>query len=282
MLPKSTPLTAPAQEDDMPDVTGEDRKAQQLVSPMSKQGKWRTVSVPGFGELPLPPLALYCLAVLAVVAGGIKVYSMWGQVYKALGGNVEIVLAQKHYNDKNKTEATVWEDTTGSLVVDYYKIDGAISVTRYSADTRLPPITHWIADLATIPLQPSPGNIDGGRLSDDVPSVPSSEQVSQRTNTYAQPLAAIDPRKYAAVSMAGLGVISNSLTGFAVPGQPVQGCSGRCINPHLGQFQTWNGQVNGFFVQVWRRWPDGCTHYQWWNTQYNYWDPQIWWTCCVH
>ena len=62
------------------------------------------------------------------------------------------------------------------------------------------------------------------------------------------------------------------------------GCGGRCWGPgaHPGQFTWWYGQANGCWVQLWRQWPDGCTHYQLFNTCGNYFDPQIHWTCCVH
>jgi hypothetical protein len=61
----------------------------------------------------------------------------------------------------------------------------------------------------------------------------------------------------------------------------VQG-PGRCWNPHPGPFRSWNGMQNGCLIQVWRQWQDGCTHFQWFNTCYNAWDPQINWTYCVH
>jgi hypothetical protein len=62
---------------------------------------------------------------------------------------------------------------------------------------------------------------------------------------------------------------------------PVQG-PGRCLNPHPGPFRAWNGQQNGCFVQVWRQFQDGCTHYEWFNACANQWDPTIYWTYCVH
>jgi len=61
----------------------------------------------------------------------------------------------------------------------------------------------------------------------------------------------------------------------------VQG-PGRCLNPHPGQFRFWYGQQDGCIVQVWRQWPDGCTHFQWFNNCSKSWDPQIYWTYCVH
>jgi hypothetical protein len=57
---------------------------------------------------------------------------------------------------------------------------------------------------------------------------------------------------------------------------------GRCLQFHPGQFRSWYGQKNGCFVQFWRQWPDGCTHYQVFNTCYQQWDPNIYWTYCVH
>jgi hypothetical protein len=68
-----------------------------------------------------------------------------------------------------------------------------------------------------------------------------------------------------------------------------QACNGRCLNPHPNQFKTWYGQRKGNWVQVYRQWTDGCTHYQWLDTKTNTWDvdpktkaPKISWTCCVH
>jgi|GEM_PF-2913766 len=67
-----------------------------------------------------------------------------------------------------------------------------------------------------------------------------------------------------------------------------QGCQRRCLDPHPGEFRWWNGQQNGCWIQVWRSWPDGCQHYQWFNSCNGYWDsypngaPRVYWTCCVH
>jgi hypothetical protein len=63
---------------------------------------------------------------------------------------------------------------------------------------------------------------------------------------------------------------------------------GRCTTPHSGSFKTWNGQKSGCQVQVWRQWPDGCTHYQMMNTCNGTWDtnadgsPRLTWTACRH
>jgi hypothetical protein len=65
-------------------------------------------------------------------------------------------------------------------------------------------------------------------------------------------------------------------------------CRGRCLDPHPGTFRQWAGQQNGCWVQVWRSWPEGCQHYQWYNSCNGYWDsypngaPRVYWNCCVH
>jgi hypothetical protein len=75
----------------------------------------------------------------------------------------------------------------------------------------------------------------------------------------------------------------------AIDGDAGQACNGRCLNPHPNQFKTWYGERKGTWVQVYRQWADGCTHYQWFDTRTNTWDvdprtnaPKISWTCCVH
>ena len=58
---------------------------------------------------------------------------------------------------------------------------------------------------------------------------------------------------------------------------------GVCLNPHPGPFTQTLGQrsPDGCWVQVWRSWPDGCTHWQAFNSCNNTWGP-INWTRCVH
>ena len=68
----------------------------------------------------------------------------------------------------------------------------------------------------------------------------------------------------------------------------VPACKRRCLDPHPGEFRYWYGQQNGCWVQVWRGWPEGCQHYQWYNTCNVSWDmhpngaPRVYWSCCVH
>ena len=82
--------------------------------------------------------------------------------------------------------------------------------------------------------------------------------------------------------------VEQLLRDSAFAAMQVPACKRRCQDPHPGQFRTWNGQQNGCWIQVWRGWPDGCQHYQWFNSCNGYWDinpngsPRVFWTCCVH
>jgi hypothetical protein len=248
-----------------------------------KPDRWRTVTVPGFGAVPLPPLALYCLAMLAVAAAGIKVDTMWKQVRTEQSAE-EVNLFRAHWEDTDKTESTLPLNESGRLVVAYFNHDGAILVTRFSSDARIPPVHHWIVDLARVPLQSSPGPTSGGHLSTGLDG--SSERPYPAfpglTFQAAEMIPLLGNREDGRARKTAIAELTKSPDAGSIQSQQVQACGGRCVNPHPGPFQSWNGQVNGCFIQVWRRWGDSCTHYQWWNSCYNYWDPQIWWTCCVH
>lgn len=63
---------------------------------------------------------------------------------------------------------------------------------------------------------------------------------------------------------------------------------GRCLTVHPGQFNSWYGSRNGCWVQVWRQWPDSCSHYQVMNACTGYFEtnrdgtPLVHWQKCVH
>jgi len=63
---------------------------------------------------------------------------------------------------------------------------------------------------------------------------------------------------------------------------PVVEAQGRCLNQHPGGFNTWYGARQGCVVEVWRRWADGCQHFQYFDACHGSWDQQIHWTQCVH
>ncbi len=148
------------------------------------------------------------------------------------------------------------------LMVSFYSSDGCLVVRRKGPNNA--PIDNWIPAVS-VPVE-QPPKLSGANDS----MLPKSGYDS---NASAYSLASLNPT-----------LTANAAETSAEP----QGCSGRCVDPHPGPFQSWNGQQNGCWIQVWRKWPEGCQHYQWYNSCNGYWDsypngaPKVFWTCCVH
>lgn len=77
--------------------------------------------------------------------------------------------------------------------------------------------------------------------------------------------------------------------GLATPLLAQPACNRGCLNPHPGGFRWWYGkQFPTGWVEVWRQWPDGCTHVQLFHPQAGTWDtnpdgtPRVKWSCCTH
>lgn len=115
--------------------------------------------------------------------------------------------------------------------------------------------------------------ISAGNVNDSSPHRPSR-------NTFVSSASVFDP-KFGIDSDQGFFMSALETSHDSAQLLRVQG-PGRCLNPHPGPFRYWNGAQNGCLIQVWRQWQDGCTHFQWFNTCNNFWDPQIYWTYCVH
>jgi hypothetical protein len=93
---------------------------------------------------------------------------------------------------------------------------------------------------------------------------------------------------YAADDFEMLNADKHSVSAHISATTQVPSCRGRCLDPHPGAYRQWSGQQSGCWVQVWRSWPEGCQHYQWYNSCNGYWDvypngaPRVYWNCCVH
>jgi hypothetical protein len=68
-----------------------------------------------------------------------------------------------------------------------------------------------------------------------------------------------------------------------------QACNRGCLAQHPGNFRWWYGKQDAAgWVEVWRQWPDGCTHVQMFHPRTGAWDAnrdgtaRVRWTCCVH
>jgi uncharacterized protein YeaO (DUF488 family) len=179
---------------------------------------------------------------------------------------------QKHYNQDGTTEKPARTEKLndiikqGSLILDFFS-DESVRVTRISPQSKLFQIHTWIPAPPN-QIQPPPANLEPapGKISGATESLPE-----------AQPLGAehLNPQ---------FRLVSFTAAPGPVAGAPV----GNCLNPHPGAFRSWYGEKNGCWVAVYRQWPDGCTHYQWYNACNGIWDaypngaPKVYWTSCVH
>jgi len=248
--------------------------------------------------IPLSKPALYVLTVIvllgAMLVGLSKYYVVlqkaeWTTTrndaiaYAQLLPTTELAEFKKHFGES--PQATF--PGPSGVQLGYYKSDGCILVSRTSPG--LPVTQHWVLDLSRVqlptPPQPSsagqlPANgsvgVDSSLVAElELPpalwSLPSVYRKARRVGYTVDQIA--EPRDGGKLAQ---------VESSAPTLRPVQTPGGRCLNPHPGQFQWSYGQVNGCLVQVWRTWPDGCTQYQWYNRCYNYFDPAINWTRCVH
>ncbi|MDX6270237.1 MAG: hypothetical protein QOD28_1460 [Acidobacteriota bacterium] len=169
---------------------------------------------------------------------------------------------QIHYGEAPKSTRELFNSADlGSLSVSFFTSDGCLRVNRKAPGHNQAELIYWIA-AKSIPLEAPPGKLDDVKVSrQEVP--PTSQPFLNASYQFAS----LDPA--AAAPTAGKSVAG-------------------CLDPHPGAFQSWNGQQNGCWIQVWRRWPEGCQHYQWFNGCNGYWDnhpngaPRVYWTSCAH
>jgi hypothetical protein len=171
---------------------------------------------------------------------------------------------QNHFGkDANHTQKFFDNVAQGSLQVSYYTSDGCLLVERKGPGQNQAIMRDWIPAKA-IRLDAPPGDMGEVKVSRLDAPTPENRQFLN---------AAYLPASFAPAG--GVHARANEATVG-------------CLDPHPGQFQTWNGQQNGCWIQVWRRWADGCQHFQWFNSCNGYWDnhpngaPRVYWTNCAH
>jgi hypothetical protein len=211
-----------------------------------KLGDWLHVTLPRWMRT-----AVSILLILSALGyGGIKIFDHLeaDKVRISPAALAQMQEAQKHLGEKPLTEVVLFEDgVRGSTVtVRLYKSDLCVAQERRGTGGLRS--LHFNVDPDRLPPPPeADGQLHNARRGDG-----STRQQG--------------------VSLAGLGLP----LGGGCPNP-----TGRCVHPHAGNFQTWAGQRQGCWVQVWRRFGDCCQHYQWLNDCYNVWG-DLHWTYCVH
>jgi hypothetical protein len=210
----------------------------------SKEAPSSEVPFEGFGfKMPLPRWAASILACLILLGVVLMLYKKFGRDLVSPAETGEQAEYVKHFIESREIPVEKFvrsfaDPARGDLQVSYYESDGCVLLLRRPPHAT--PSMHWVKYFS---------GIGAGAAAPD----PSPDA---RTPTLDGPIAS---------------------AGLAFPRPPTiatgaGACTGQCQNPHPGNFQSWNGERKQCWVQVWRRWPDGCVHYQWFNSCTNYWD----------
>jgi len=227
-----------------------------------------------FMGIPLTRWAIVAVSAIVVIYTaihfGVKAYIEAVQLHEGESAYSQAVTREMevHKTDNSGHQTVIHEDQGKQILATYFS-DGCIAIQRpgeplpylsqpeahveWSLSPSRRPPAKAPTKLAASPLW---GLVFGGATPHHVPS------------TDLQGRAAGDP-----ILMAD--IISMPFGDKTL--QPVQA---GCLNPHPWGFQGSWGQANGCWVPFWRRWTDGCTHYQMYNTCSGQWDPQINWTFC--
>jgi hypothetical protein len=243
---------------------------------------------PNFMGIPLTGWAIFAVSVIVVVfvAGHftIKLYDEWqhalqdknqiaGQAKKAAAinedtssySNAVTKEMEIHKHDGSGHQISLHTDQAGKTIATFFDSDGCIAISRPGVTLPYLPQPQatllWVLGPSKMPPAKAPSEaLPVGASNIAVPA--------------AVPTAASDFRQ-AAVSE----VISDRGQGSASELLRIQvGCWTN--GPHPWPFTTWWGPANGCWAAFYRRWNDGCTHYQMYNTCTGQWDPRITWISC--
>lgn len=169
---------------------------------------------------------------------------------------------KKHENDKSGHQFKIHSDNGGETVATYFESDGCIAISR--PGPKLPYLDHP-GDRVEWSLGPSvePKTDHSTQVPASTRSKPRDDFLPSGSSEHALSLARSDPRD------------------SEVRSTPrIMRVQAGCLNPHPWPFQSWWGPANGCFAQMYRKWADGCTHYQMYNSCTGQWDPRIYWTYC--
>jgi hypothetical protein len=225
-------------------------------------------------KVPLTRWAVFAISLIAVAYSGIsygaKGYEQVKTVFASHDDSSAYTAAiikemEAHKGDGSGIVTKLHTDTGGDTVAVYYQSDGCIAIARPGK-----------APSAYLPAQSSyewslgPSRRPAGKP----PQPPQSLNGSwQEIKPSASVLADATAHSPAAISKEPL------VRSSGVPGTPTP--QGTCLNPHPGQWQGSWGPANGCWAPFYRRFYDGCIHYQMYNACQGIWDPEIHWTYCA-
>lgn len=187
-------------------------------------------------------------------------------------------------NTKHATEKGEEFHKDAKLIVTRYPSDGCVSVLRLRAGNIVGQV-QWNKDPARAGQEPeAPGAVDGGQQGHLIVAPQPNSRSGENPSSFK-----LSARETVAqLRTIGINITSGLRLQDDFSPAAAFMARGKCLNPHPGAFKSWTGRAQGCWLQLWRQWPDGCTHYQWFNSCSSSWDvdsrgkPRLYWTSCNH
>jgi hypothetical protein len=197
----------------------------------------------------------------------VKEKDMIDSVNQITSANTNLITQelQRHKTDQSGHQFQIHSDNGGVTVATYFESDGCIAIAR--PGLKLPYLGHP-GDNVELSLGPS-------YKSQINSSLPLPSSISMERHNLQPPSGRLKQSFPTTTSQDGKDIRRT------VKRKPrLLKVQAGCLNPHPWTFQSWWGPANGCLAPQYRRWNDGCTHYQLYNSCNGQWDPRIFWTYC--
>ncbi len=250
------------------------------ANPSENPGVTKIEAFGAKAELPLPRWAIACIAVVLIavsaVGGAYYAYDKIATTTLVPKEQLNVYLATQFHDtsdtDKKDTSTQDYPDDGILITVIHFHSDGCVEIVRYDKAKKKGDAKWMFGPHAhTGNPEPEKAGVESGQSLKTLQSVQLDDGEIQK-----------------AVASLKLERSSFDSTQSKFTNLKRIGYQGRCLDPHPGPFNYSNQVVNQCLIQVWRYFPDGCIHFQYFNPCNGSWDvypngaAHVTWTRCVH
>lgn len=211
------------------------------------------------------------VVIYAAIHFGVKAYTETIQVHDGESAYSQAVIKEMvaHKTDKSGQTTVIHDGSDGKILATYFS-DGCIAIQRPGD-----PLPYLTQPEAHVEWSLAPSRRPSSQAPEKITAEPIWGLIFGRAGQHGVPgsdlprAATDDP------------VLAAEVVSFPSDDGPLRPVQVGCLNPHPWAFQGSWGPANGCWVPFWRRWNDGCTHYQMYNTCSGQWDPAVHWTFCA-
>jgi hypothetical protein len=239
-----------------------------------------------FLGVPLAGWAIFAISLLAVgYAAGHVCINLYTELNEARAEKAKLALVtadtsqhtdaitkemEAHKTDGSGHQIVLHHDSHGDVLATYFDSDGCIAIARPGG----PALPYLPGPQATLEWSLGPSKKPAS-------SPPPPGLVGSAPTTASLGRGDLSDRPVSGSARQSQHAPELRLTALEDGPPPLQQVQASCLNPHPWAFQSWWGKAVGCWVPQYRRWNDGCTHYQMYNSCSGQWDPRINWTFCA-